>query len=122
MPRSALVLILISSLLFVGIAFTAYRLAQSPQGPELIEKILLSPQPSIPENNFNENSVDGCVLGGCSGELCVDEADEPVFTTCVYREEYRCYSDALCERQSDGKCGWSSTPELLQCQEDARQP
>jgi heat shock protein HslJ len=58
----------------------------------------------------------GCTVGGCSGQLCVDPMtgdDRP--TTCVYSESYACYHVATCERQSDGECGWTMTPELTQC-------
>jgi eight-cysteine-cluster-containing protein len=58
----------------------------------------------------------GCAVGGCSGQICgeVGEADTMV-TTCEYRAEYACYKTASCARQSNGKCGWSQTPELKAC-------
>lgn len=59
-----------------------------------------------------------CTVGGCSGQLCV-EASNVVASTCEWREEYACYRSAVCERQADGNCGWTSTPELTQCLEDA---
>jgi hypothetical protein len=55
----------------------------------------------------------GCFVGGCSGQVCSDQ--EGVISTCEWREEYACYRDATCERQSDGQCGWTETPELLTC-------
>jgi hypothetical protein len=36
-------------------------------------------------------------------------------TTCEFRPEYACYRDATCERQADGTCGWTETPELTAC-------
>lgn len=57
----------------------------------------------------------GCVVGGCSGQVCYDEADGPIFTTCEWRPEYACYDSATCERQPDGNCGWTPTPELSMC-------
>lgn len=57
----------------------------------------------------------GCKVGGCSSQLCVDAgADDPV-STCEWREEYACFRDATCERQSNGRCGWTPTAELEQC-------
>lgn len=53
-----------------------------------------------------------CRPSGCSGEIC---ADEEVFTTCIYKEEFACYKKAKCERQKDGQCAWTLTQELLQC-------
>lgn len=53
-----------------------------------------------------------CKKTGCSGTVC---ADHDVMTTCEFREEYACYHDAICERQTDGQCGFRTTPELTQC-------
>lgn len=57
-----------------------------------------------------------CVPAGCSGQLCVD-ADEAgnIVTTCEWREEYGCYDTATCERQTNGECDWTQTPELTSC-------
>jgi len=57
-----------------------------------------------------------CAVAGCSGELCVsaDKAGD-IFTACIYRPEYACYKEALCEPQADGKCGWTQTAELRAC-------
>lgn len=54
----------------------------------------------------------GCKRTGCSGQVC---SDEDVMTTCEYRPEYACYRRARCERQTNGKCGWTQTPELSAC-------
>ncbi len=56
----------------------------------------------------------GCVIGGCSGQLCIEEGDDGV-STCEFREEYACYGSASCERQADGQCGWTQTDELTSC-------
>ncbi|HRN86901.1 MAG TPA: Gmad2 immunoglobulin-like domain-containing protein [Candidatus Dojkabacteria bacterium] len=76
----------------------------------------------MPENNKVEEVYvsfktvqvkDGCKIGGCSGQICSD--DEDVITDCAYREEYACYINAECARQSNGECGWTMTQELQQC-------
>jgi hypothetical protein len=54
-----------------------------------------------------------CFVGGCSGQICSDQ--EGVISTCEFRPEYACYADATCERQVDGECGWTPTPELEAC-------
>ena len=60
--------------------------------------------------------VNGCVVAGCSGQLCVSAAEAGgVVTTCEYRSEYICYKEASCEPQADGTCGWTETPQLQQC-------
>lgn len=58
-----------------------------------------------------------CMKTGCSGQVC---SDEEVITTCEYRPEYECYKKAACERQKNGECGFTQTPELLACLKRAR--
>ncbi|MGK3966686.1 hypothetical protein WMF38_21205 [Sorangium sp. So ce118] len=54
-----------------------------------------------------------CRPTGCSGQVC---ADQTVYTTCEWREEYACYGDhGICERDASGQCGWRETPELTAC-------
>ncbi|HEU4434925.1 MAG TPA: DUF6748 domain-containing protein [Pyrinomonadaceae bacterium] len=60
----------------------------------------------------NNNANKPCFKTGCSGQVC---ADEEVMTTCEYRAEYACYKTAKCERQANGKCGFTETPELRRC-------
>ena len=55
-----------------------------------------------------------CVKTGCSGTVCVEPGNE-VVTTCEMKPEYACYQNAKCERQADGKCGWTQSPELTKC-------
>ncbi len=57
-----------------------------------------------------------CVTGGCNRELCGESgtADE-LATACVVLPEYACLAEAVCERQSDGRCGWTYTKEALEC-------
>jgi len=63
----------------------------------------------------------GCVLAGCSSQLCVEENEAAdIITTCEFRPEYACYqSVGRCERQVDEQCGWTLTPELQQCLAEA---
>jgi hypothetical protein len=60
----------------------------------------------------DNNALKPCFKTGCSSQVCADEA---VITTCEYRPEYACYKSAKCERQANGKCGFTDTPELRQC-------
>jgi hypothetical protein len=69
------------------------------------------PNPSAPK----AEAKDGCVVGGCSSQLCVEASNGDMVSTCEWRESYACYQTAMCERQSDGACGWTETPELTQC-------
>jgi Immunoglobulin-like domain of bacterial spore germination len=61
---------------------------------------------------FSLSSAAACRSTGCSGQIC---SDSDMITTCIYLPEYACYKKAKCERQSDGKCGWTQTPELTSC-------
>lgn len=54
----------------------------------------------------------GCKKTGCSSHIC---SDQDVASTCEWQEEYACYQTAACERQADGKCGFTQTPELASC-------
>lgn len=56
----------------------------------------------------------GCERGGCSGTVCSEEGGG-MMTTCEFKPEYACYGNAVCERQADGKCGWTQTAELTAC-------
>lgn len=63
-------------------------------------------------------TANGCVITGCSGEICAEEgvvAKEEVATDCMFQPDFTCYKNARCERQTDGKCGWTQTKELVQC-------
>lgn len=61
------------------------------------------------------DKVGSCVVGGCSGELCVESGKGPMESICIWKEEFACYSGAQCERQSSGNCGWTMTDELKKC-------
>ncbi|MEO6773252.1 MAG: DUF6748 domain-containing protein [Kofleriaceae bacterium] len=54
-----------------------------------------------------------CYIGGCSNQVCSDH--DGVLTTCLWKDEYACYQSATCERQGDGQCDWTPTPELDAC-------
>lgn len=72
----------------------------------------LRAKPGGGTSSGNDNQNKPCFKTGCSGQVC---ADEEVITTCEYRTEYDCYKTAKCERQSNGKCGFTDTPELRRC-------
>ena len=56
----------------------------------------------------------GCVRGGCSGQLCLEEGVDYT-STCEWRDVYACYQAAECARQQNGQCGFTPTYELVQC-------
>lgn len=56
-----------------------------------------------------------CIVSGCNGEICQEKDKKPTITICVYKPEYECYKQAICEVQEDGKCGWTETKEFQEC-------
>jgi len=64
---------------------------------------------SLIVDDFHANT---CHQTGCSGEVC---GNSNVNTACVVRPEFQCYQGATCAAQTDGMCGWTSTPQLQQC-------
>ena len=65
----------------------------------------------------NKTSKNGCKITGCSGQICWDEE---VITTCEFKAEYECFKKAICEKQKDGKCSWTKTPEYESCIENIK--
>ena len=63
-------------------------------------------------------STKPCMRTGCSGQVC---SDQEVVTTCEFKPEYECLKKAACERQKNGQCGFTQTPELLACLKRAGQ-
>ncbi len=73
-----------------------------------------SPSPAPGPTPEPDPSASECVRSGCSGTICVEPGKEMV-TTCEFKPEYACYDQARCERQPNGECGWTPTPELDNC-------
>jgi eight-cysteine-cluster-containing protein len=84
---------------------------ENVRGPQITptEAAVATP---IPTGDNREK--EGCVVSGCSGQICV-EAGKEVATTCEYRNAYACYKQGICERQPNGKCGWTMTKTLKDC-------
>jgi hypothetical protein len=73
------------------------------------------------ENNKNKESIkikentNPCQRAGCSGQLCVESSFKDTTTTCEWKEEYSCYQKAKCEKQTDGKCGFTKDDQFNKC-------
>lgn len=65
---------------------------------------------------LKKREKDGCVITGCSSQIC---SDNKVITSCQYFKEYACYKSAICEKQDDGECDWEATKELAVCLEQS---
>lgn len=61
------------------------------------------------------NQANECVVGGCNNEICSEKSEEPQASICIYNPKFECYKSAVCEKQADGKCGWTTTDELSGC-------
>jgi hypothetical protein len=90
---------------------------RTPDGRTFINEKPISTSTAIinPPSTPAAPSAGGCVIGGCSSQLCVEAGDETM-STCEYTSAYGCYKKySTCERQNNGKCGWTPTPALQQC-------
>lgn len=66
-------------------------------------------------SNAFEIGDDGCMIGGCSSELCGERGD-PLISLCVYHPSFACYRKTRCGRFGPGgTCAWEPTPELQAC-------
>jgi len=73
----------------------------------------IDPDQYPPFNASVPKATGGCVITGCSGQVC---SDTEAITTCEWTAQYACYRQySRCERATDGQCGWAQTPELMQC-------
>ncbi len=88
--------------------------SEDPGSTTTIDAPVVVPSNPKPTTPTTPTTTRGCVVGGCSSQVCV-EAGVEVITTCEWREEYSCYQQATCERQSSGQCGWTETEALLAC-------
>jgi len=78
----------------------------------IANQFYLRANPATSEQGPKPSPQKPCFKTGCSGQVC---ADEEVITTCEFRPEYECYQKARCERQANGQCGFTDTPELRRC-------
>ena len=64
------------------------------------------------KNSEHIQATNTCRKTGCSGQIC---SDTDMVSTCEYKENYACYKNAECKRQSNGVCGWTETLTLKAC-------
>lgn len=56
-----------------------------------------------------------CFITGCADHLCLDSKIEAPNTNCNLQPELLCLKYSKCELQPSGQCGWTKTPQYLQC-------
>ena len=76
----------------------------------------LPPKPVIK----NTTPAKRCIVGGCSGQLCVDATQGDIASTCEWKEEYACYKKGTCGTLPNGSCGWIDMSQINQCIAQAR--
>jgi hypothetical protein len=77
------------------------------------------PDPGVADEAKPQIVRDGCMVGGCSSQLCGEASEiDGLMSTCEYRAQYACYQVATCERQEGGACGWTMDDGLTQCLRD----
>jgi len=101
-----IVVIVITLVIIVSIVVIIGALTPAPVLAPIPTPVL-TPSPAPPISPIAQ-----CRTTGCSSQVC---ADQDVATTCEFRPEFACYRNARCERQADGQCGWTMTPELQAC-------
>lgn len=105
-----------------GIGFVQYFIIHEGQGYVLMWSVnklanLKQDTEILSTFKFTDSSANvgaGCMIDGCSGQICTEEG-KGVTTTCEYKAEYACYKTAKCEKQANGQCGWTQTAELSSC-------
>ena len=71
---------------------------------------------NVYSNTFEVVALDGCVVSGCSSEICADQA---YYSPCWYLPEFECLQFTICGHFGpEGSCGWAETPEYLACLEN----
>lgn len=67
-------------------------------------------------SSSEDHAQSGCIVGGCSGQLCSEATAEPMMSTCEFRASYACYGKhSSCQRQPNGQCGWTPNAALAEC-------
>ena len=89
---------------------SAYPLSDS--GIENIIHQMLSTFMFIEEfcgtSTYGSCTIDSdCIAGGCSGQVCQSKNEEPIVTTCEYKDCYNAQSYGLDCKCVDKKCQWA---------------
>ncbi len=99
---------------YVGISASKLPRLSVSLTPPLPPEVPSTPSASPPSQRFVALE---CKLGGCNGEICQDKESETRVSSCVIVQGFGCYKTGRCEKQVNGKCGWTQTQELQACLE-----
>jgi len=86
------------------------RICKTKEGESFIEEI----------EKPGATTSEDCKTAGCGDELCVEKESEQVYSICLFDPTHECYKYAVCEKQEDGKCGWTETKEFQTCMEEVK--
>lgn len=96
-----------------GIVMESYPRQCVHDGVTYVEKI---PEPIVPIGDKT-----GCVVAGCSSQLCISAQEfekNGGISTCEFLPHYMCFREATCAYQANGECGWTEDDEFKQCMSD----
>ncbi len=75
--------------------------------------------PVVVDNWGKPVQKNGCVVGGCFGQVCAEKNSSSLVSDkcnlALPAPSVACYKNATCERQSNNQCGWTQTSELKSC-------
>jgi hypothetical protein len=80
-------------------------------------QLISTPIPSPIPTRIRPHANDGCQIGGCSNELCLEGSDTTTTSTCDVKPYFVCYRNSICGRQTNGRCGWNMDSVLKSCLE-----
>lgn len=79
-----------------------------------VKKQQTNPQATETKIQSCQSDVD-CIKAGCSNTLCIAKSNqESGFTTCEWKDSYKCYQEQSCICQNN-KCNWNNQDKLTQC-------
>lgn len=103
-------------ILFCAIIIAVILSSACTSEPESIENKTTPTETELPplDTEFCGRSTNGacandndCMTGGCSGQVCQSKNEEPVITTCEYRECYDAKKYNAACRCTQSKCQWT---------------
>ncbi|MFH1366577.1 MAG: hypothetical protein ABIH38_01130 [Patescibacteria group bacterium] len=74
-------------------------------------------QGNIKDNLNTDLTSAGCIKSGCSGQVCTEEGSD-IITTCEIQAWYSCLTLTRCEKQKNGRCGWTENVAYINCMKE----
>jgi len=108
-PKWLISVIIIVGIIFLGLgAWAGYnqwvKLTNSQQPPKEEPKDITGFCGRSTNGPCNQDS--DCISGGCSGQVCQSKSEEPIITTCEYKECYNAAAYNLTCGCKNNQCQW----------------